>query len=130
MNTGTHDRVEFVGIPVGHHTQPDNFNLEQFEYQVTRPDSKRAARMLLLLLTQLDHHYGQWGPHFSAYSPGTPPEVYPLRERWPVLSRTLYVLILAALVLMTVTDLTGLMTVSPGAWDAGGSSCAWTWPVQ
>ncbi|EIS1622212.1 TPA: cobalt ABC transporter permease [Salmonella enterica subsp. enterica serovar Sandiego] len=69
--TGTHDRVEFVGVPVGHNAQPDNFNLEQFEYQVTQPDTEQAARMLLLLLTQLDNHYGQWGPRFSAYSPGT-----------------------------------------------------------
>ncbi|ELD2659631.1 cobalt ABC transporter permease [Salmonella enterica] len=46
------------------------FNLEQFEYLVTQPDSEPAARMLLLLLTQLDSHYGQWGPQFSAYAPG------------------------------------------------------------
>ncbi|EEG2675167.1 cobalt ABC transporter permease [Salmonella enterica subsp. enterica serovar Miami] len=50
------------------------FNLEQFEYLVTQPDSEPAARMLLLLLTQLDSHYGQWGPQFSAYAPGVPPE--------------------------------------------------------
>ncbi|EAM5972383.1 hypothetical protein EQV05_25170, partial [Salmonella enterica] len=69
--TGVPDRVEFVGVPVGHHTQPDNFNLEQFEYQVTQPDTELAARMLLFLLEQLDSNYGQWGPQFSAYSPGT-----------------------------------------------------------
>ncbi|EAA7989075.1 DUF2919 domain-containing protein [Salmonella enterica] len=60
---------------------------------------------------------------FAALAAGVPGMlmlfIYPLRERWPVSSRTLYVLILAALVLMTVTDLTGLMTVSPGAWDTG-----------
>lgn len=44
--TGVPDRVEFVGVPVGHHTQPDNFNLEQFEFQVTQPDTELAARML------------------------------------------------------------------------------------
>ncbi|HHZ8254959.1 TPA: cobalt ABC transporter permease [Escherichia coli] len=71
--TGTHDRVEFVGVAVGHHAQPDNFNLEQFEYQVTQADTEAAARMLLLLLAQLDNHYGQWGPRFSAYAPGVLP---------------------------------------------------------
>ncbi|ECL5127762.1 cobalt ABC transporter permease, partial [Salmonella enterica] len=50
-----------------HLSQPDNFNLEQFEYQVTQPDTESAARMLLFVLTQLD---GQWGPQFSAYAPG------------------------------------------------------------
>lgn len=68
--TGIPDRVEFVGVPVGHPAQPDRFNLEQFEYLVTQPDSEPAARLLLLLLTQLDSHYGQWGPQFSAYAPG------------------------------------------------------------
>ncbi|EGP1635497.1 hypothetical protein JL092_005084, partial [Salmonella enterica] len=71
--TGAHDRVEFAGVPVGHHAQPDNFNLELFEYQVTQPDTESAARMLLLLLEQLDRHYGQWGPLFSAYAPGVAP---------------------------------------------------------
>lgn len=65
------DRVAFVGVPVDHLSQPDNFNLEQFEYQVTQPDTESAARMLLFMLTQLDCHYGQWGPQFSAYTPGT-----------------------------------------------------------
>ncbi|EAX3650659.1 cobalt ABC transporter permease [Salmonella enterica] len=65
--------MEFVGVPVGHDTQPEIFNLEQFEYQVTQPDTEPAARMLLLLLTQLDHHYGRWGPQFSAYAPGVTP---------------------------------------------------------
>ncbi|WP_139761639.1 hypothetical protein [Salmonella enterica] len=37
-----------------HLSQPDNFNLEQFEYQVTQPDTESAARMLLFVLTQLD----------------------------------------------------------------------------
>ncbi|EAN8326090.1 DUF2919 family protein [Salmonella enterica] len=43
--------------------------------------------------------------------------IYPLRERWPGLFRAVYVLILAALVLMVVTDLTGL--ISAEMWDAG-----------
>ncbi|ENM6167323.1 cobalt ABC transporter permease [Salmonella enterica] len=64
------DCVEFVGVPVGHNPEPDNFNLEKFEYQVTQSETEPAARMLLLLLEQLDHHYGQWGPKFSAYAPG------------------------------------------------------------
>lgn len=64
------DCVEFVGVPVGHNPEPDNFNLEKFEYQVTQSETEPAARMLLLLLEQLDHHYGQWGPEFSAYAPG------------------------------------------------------------
>ncbi|EAS6987063.1 hypothetical protein AABG87_003718 [Salmonella enterica] len=68
--TGATDRVVFVGVPVGHLPQPDNFNLEQFEYQVTQADTESAARMLLFMLTQLDRHYGQWGPQFSAYAPG------------------------------------------------------------
>ncbi|EGG4290482.1 hypothetical protein HIX62_004565, partial [Salmonella enterica] len=68
---GTHSRGEFFSVAVGHHAQPDNFNLEQFEYQVTQPDTEQAARMLLFLLEQLDRNYGQWGPRFSAYSPGT-----------------------------------------------------------
>ncbi|EBI1835302.1 hypothetical protein NAK51_004540 [Salmonella enterica] len=71
--TDVRDLVEFVGIPVGHPAQPDVFNLEQFEYQVTQPDSEPAARMLLLLLAQLDNHYGQWGPQFTAYAPGVLP---------------------------------------------------------
>ncbi|MGK0600915.1 cobalt ABC transporter permease [Yokenella regensburgei] len=71
---GAHNDVEFVGVPVGHHARPDKFNLEQFEYQVTQPDSEPATRMLLLLLEQLDHHYGQWGPLFSAYVPGEVPD--------------------------------------------------------
>lgn len=71
---GAHNNVEFVGVPVGHNVWPDKFNLEQFEYQVTQPDSELAARMLLLLLEQLDHHYGQWGPLFSAYVPGAAPD--------------------------------------------------------
>ncbi|HBB6657812.1 TPA: cobalt ABC transporter permease [Salmonella enterica] len=49
---------------------PDVFNLELFEYQVTQGDAEPAARMLRLLLTQLDRHYGQWGPLFSGYAPG------------------------------------------------------------
>ncbi|EAY4774540.1 cobalt ABC transporter permease [Salmonella enterica] len=65
--------MEFVGVAVGHPAQPDVFNLEQFEYQVTQPDSEPAARMLLLLLAQLDNHYGLWGPQFSAYAPGVLP---------------------------------------------------------
>lgn len=52
------DCVEFVGVPVGHNPEPDNFNLEKFEYQVTQSETEPAARMLLLLLEQLDHHYG------------------------------------------------------------------------
>ncbi len=72
--TAAHDRVEFVGVPVGHNVLPDKFNLEQFEYQVTQPDTEPSARMLLLLLAQLDQHYGKWGPLFSAYAPGTPLE--------------------------------------------------------
>ncbi|EAA7201541.1 cobalt ABC transporter permease [Salmonella enterica subsp. enterica serovar Newport] len=47
--------------------------MEQFEYQVTQADTEAAARMLLLLLTQLDNQYGQWGPRFSAYAPGVLP---------------------------------------------------------
>ncbi|EBG1931042.1 cobalt ABC transporter permease [Salmonella enterica] len=66
--------MEFVGVPVGHNARPDKFNLEQFEYQVTQSDSEPAARMLLLLLEQIDHHYGQWGPLFSAYAPGQRPD--------------------------------------------------------
>jgi hypothetical protein len=65
--------VEFVGVPVGHHARPDIFNLERFEYEVTQPGTEAAARMLLLLLAQLDGHYGQWGPSFYAYAPGAPP---------------------------------------------------------
>lgn len=71
--TAVPDRMEFVGVPVGHHSHPDNFNLEQFEYLVTQSESEPAARMLLLLLEQLDCHYGQWGPRFSAYVPGVTP---------------------------------------------------------
>ncbi|EKF3854798.1 cobalt ABC transporter permease [Salmonella enterica] len=71
---GAHNDVEFVGVPVGHNARPDKFNLEQFEYQVTQSDSEPAARMLLLLLEQIDHHYGQWGPLFSAYAPGQRPD--------------------------------------------------------
>lgn len=46
--------------------------------------------------------------------------IYPLRDRWPTLSRANYVLILAALMVMTVMDLTGLITVPPGVWEVGG----------
>ncbi|EHG1528693.1 cobalt ABC transporter permease, partial [Salmonella enterica] len=73
-STGATDRVAFVGVPVSHHPQPDNFNLELFESQVTQPDTESAARMLLFLLEQLDSHYGQWGAQFSAYAPGVPLE--------------------------------------------------------
>ncbi|EBO9885287.1 DUF2919 domain-containing protein [Salmonella enterica] len=45
--------------------------------------------------------------------------IYPLRGRWPGLSRANYVLILAALFVMTVTELSGLISVSPGQWEAG-----------
>ncbi|ASD90259.1 DUF2919 family protein [Salmonella enterica] len=45
--------------------------------------------------------------------------IYPLRGRLPRLSRVNYALILAAIVVMAVTDLTGLMIASPGGWDAG-----------
>ncbi|EDW6066443.1 cobalt ABC transporter permease [Salmonella enterica subsp. enterica serovar Oslo] len=65
--------MEFIGIHAGHHSQPDIFNLEQFEYQVTQSDTELAARMLLHLLSQLDQHYGQWGARFSAYVPGVAP---------------------------------------------------------
>lgn len=44
--------------------------------------------------------------------------IYPLRGRWPGLSRANYVLILIALFVLGITDLVGLMTVSP-AWDTG-----------
>lgn len=43
--------------------------------------------------------------------------IYPLRERCPGFSRLMYVLILAALVMMLVTDLTGLMFEE--MWDVG-----------
>ncbi|EDM7409311.1 cobalt ABC transporter permease [Salmonella enterica subsp. enterica serovar Sandiego] len=62
--------MAFVDVHVGHLPQPDNFNLEQFEYQVTQADTESAARMLLFMLTQIDLHYGQWGPQFSSYAPG------------------------------------------------------------
>ncbi|HAT1684943.1 TPA: cobalt ABC transporter permease [Klebsiella oxytoca] len=52
---------------------PDRFNLELFEWQVTQPDTELPARALCLLLEQLDQHYGQWGPQFSAYAPGVSP---------------------------------------------------------
>ncbi|EAR5683961.1 DUF2919 family protein [Salmonella enterica] len=45
--------------------------------------------------------------------------IYPLRGRSPRLSRVNYALILAAIVVMAVTDLAGLMIVPPGRWDAG-----------
>lgn len=45
--------------------------------------------------------------------------IYPLRERWPGLSRATYVLILAGLFVMTLVNLTGLMMVPPGGWDVG-----------
>lgn len=61
--TGVHDRVEFVGVPAGHHVQQENFNLERFEYQVTQADTETAARMLLLLLAQLDNHFMVSGVH-------------------------------------------------------------------
>ncbi|EEO3476457.1 cobalt ABC transporter permease [Salmonella enterica subsp. enterica] len=73
VSTGANERVEFICVPVDYTPQPDTFNLERFEYQVTQPDAGLAARMLLLLLEQLDHHYGQWGPRFSAYAPGVVP---------------------------------------------------------
>lgn len=65
--------AEFTGVPAGQHAQPDNFILEQFEFQVTQPEIELSARMLLLLLEQLDCHYGQWGPVFRAYVPGISP---------------------------------------------------------
>lgn len=51
---------------------PDGFNLETFESWVSLPDVERPAKALCLLLSQLDRHYGQWGPLFSAYAPGVP----------------------------------------------------------
>ncbi|EAT5878031.1 DUF2919 family protein [Salmonella enterica] len=45
--------------------------------------------------------------------------IYPLRGRSPRLSQVNYALILAAIVVMAMTDLTGLMIASPGGWDAG-----------
>lgn len=45
--------------------------------------------------------------------------IYPLRDRWPGLSRAVYVLILAALFVMVLADLTGLMVVPPGRRDVG-----------
>ncbi|EDR8674571.1 DUF2919 family protein [Salmonella enterica] len=45
--------------------------------------------------------------------------IYPLRGRSPRLSQVNYALILAAIVAMAVTDLTGLMIAPPGGWDAG-----------
>lgn len=71
---GANSNVEFVGVPAGHNARPDKFNLELFEYQVTQSDPEPGARMLLLLLEQLEHHYGQWGPLFSAYAPGVTPD--------------------------------------------------------
>lgn len=78
-----HDgQVEFVGVPQSgvNSTSPqplsnsELFNLEHFEYLVTQPDTEVAARALRLLLEQLDHHYGLWGPVFSGYAPGMFPE--------------------------------------------------------
>ncbi|ENG1322516.1 cobalt ABC transporter permease [Salmonella enterica subsp. enterica] len=73
------DPVEFKDAPLA----ADNafapeyysalFQTETFEWLVTQPDIEPAARMLFLLLNQLDQHYGQWGPGFSAYAPGIPP---------------------------------------------------------
>ncbi|ECG8633886.1 DUF2919 domain-containing protein [Salmonella enterica subsp. salamae] len=45
--------------------------------------------------------------------------VYPLRDRLPGLSRVTYVLTLAALFVMGLVNLTGLMTAPTGGWDAG-----------
>ncbi|EEU7751404.1 cobalt ABC transporter permease [Salmonella enterica] len=51
-------------------SSPESFCLETFEYQVTQSETEPAARSLLFLLNQLDHHYGKWGGQFSAYVPG------------------------------------------------------------
>ncbi|KAF1366862.1 hypothetical protein FHR25_004689 [Yokenella regensburgei] len=51
---GAHNDVEFVGVPVGHHARPDKFNLEQFEYQVTQPDSEPATRYPLNLQPSIE----------------------------------------------------------------------------
>ncbi|EAN8329708.1 cobalt ABC transporter permease [Salmonella enterica] len=51
-------------------SSPESFCLETFEYQVTQSETEPAARSLLFLLNQLDHHYGKWGGQFSAYAPG------------------------------------------------------------
>ncbi|EKP5434251.1 DUF2919 family protein [Salmonella enterica] len=45
--------------------------------------------------------------------------IYPLRGRSPRLSQVNYALVLAAIVVMAVTDLAGLMIAPPGGWDAG-----------
>ncbi|HBB6657811.1 TPA: DUF2919 family protein [Salmonella enterica] len=45
--------------------------------------------------------------------------IYPLRGRWPGLSRSTYVLILVALFAMVVTELSGLMSVPHGQWEVG-----------
>ncbi|WP_080179201.1 DUF2919 family protein [Salmonella enterica] len=45
--------------------------------------------------------------------------IYPLRGRWPGLSRATYVLILVALFVMVMTELSGLMSVPLGQWEAG-----------
>ncbi|EMJ2324010.1 DUF2919 family protein [Salmonella enterica] len=45
--------------------------------------------------------------------------IYPLRNRWPGLSRANYMLILLALFVMALVDLTGLMVASRREWDMG-----------
>ncbi|ENY4511157.1 cobalt ABC transporter permease [Salmonella enterica] len=52
----------------------DHFNLEKFEYHVSRSNVELSARELIFLLTQLDQHYGIWGDKFSYFAPVAYPE--------------------------------------------------------
>ncbi|HBZ9867751.1 TPA: DUF2919 family protein [Salmonella enterica subsp. houtenae] len=45
--------------------------------------------------------------------------IYPQRDRWPGFSRASYVLILAALFVMVLADIMGLILLFPEVWTAG-----------
>lgn len=49
------------------------FRLEHFEWLVTTDQHEGCARQLFFLLTELDRHYGEWGPNVEAHAPGVPP---------------------------------------------------------
>ncbi|HGX8716112.1 TPA: hypothetical protein ACJINS_004977, partial [Escherichia coli] len=47
-----------------------DLNLEYFEWLVNSDEYETAARYLLRILSELDKNYANWGPCFSAHTPG------------------------------------------------------------
>ncbi|EEP6990643.1 DUF2919 domain-containing protein [Salmonella enterica] len=73
--------------------------------------------------TQVGFLWPDIGLRLAALAAGVPGMVmlfiYPLRERYPGLARASYVVILAALLVMVMVDIAGVIAAAQPLWDMG-----------